>query len=246
MKPRDEPSELLSRYRLTHPGPGHAADNWARVQARVAGDRRPAPRARPRLQWWTAGAALAIAAALLLLLRTLLVAFSVRPAEADGASQSVDRHLGDPTGGTAVRAGPPLHDAPITSDPATTPAEPGRDAGTVDAIPPRVSARTSTRPPVSPAPASDGVPGSDEVELIGRARRALARGDLEALGAALDDHAQRYPGGVLAEERLAYAVQLACRRGDRDRDDLRTSFTRRFPGSHHHRAIRESCGTNGD
>lgn len=243
MKPRDEASELLSRYRVTHPGPGRAADNWARVRARVAGDGRPVARVRPRLRWWTAGAALAIAAALLLLLRAVLVATSVRHAEADPASQSVDRHDGDPSGGTAVRAGPPPHDASVAADPATAPAEPSREARTVDASPPRTSARTSTRPPAPPSSVAAAAAGSDEVELIGRARRAFARGDLEALDAALDDHARRFPAGVLAEERLAYAVQLACRRGDRDRDDLRTSFTRRFPGSHHHRAIRETCGT---
>lgn len=247
MKTRDEASDLLTRYRRTHPGSGRAALNWARVRARIDADTAAVPippRAGGAVRWWTAGAAFAIAAALLLLLRAVFGATAARHTDAATPSQAIDRGHDREDGGTASQhhavrpAGTKADATAIATVDATGPTH---DAAT----PMRPSPRTPTRATTEPTAMREAA-GTDEVELLTGARDALARGDLDGLDAALGEHARRFPTGVLLEERLAYAVQLACRRGDRDRDALRDRFTARFPGSHHHRAIRESCGTQFD
>lgn len=70
-------------------------------------------------------------------------------------------------------------------------------------------APTPPTPPAAPAPSAPSVTGNMAAErrLLDVARTALGRGNgVDAL-AACDEHARKFPSGLLAEEREAIAVQ---------------------------------------
>jgi hypothetical protein len=79
---------------------------------------------------------------------------------------------------------------------------------------------------------ADGYHGELEIKLY----------DISAL-AELRRHAQRYPDGVLAEDREALRVVATCRQGLADEAArLRTSFLQRWPSSVHAARVRAACG----
>ncbi|MCB9529263.1 MAG: hypothetical protein H6701_12930 [Myxococcales bacterium] len=71
-----------------------------------------------------------------------------------------------------------------------------------------------------------------EQVLLGRARAALARGQVEVAEAAVARHARRFAAGQLVEARELLRIQILVRRGRLD--DARAAalrFRERFPGS---------------
>jgi hypothetical protein len=71
-----------------------------------------------------------------------------------------------------------------------------------------------------------------ERRLLDEARQALARGEPQAGLRPLNRHAQRFPNGVLTEEREALAVRLLAALGNQSAAVARAkSFHRRFPDS---------------
>jgi hypothetical protein len=80
-----------------------------------------------------------------------------------------------------------------------------------------------------------------ETRLVGEIRAAIDAGEDGAATAAIARHATEFPDGTFVEERLAYAIVLACRRGDAHSATMRTTFSSRYPSSHHDRMIRAGC-----
>jgi hypothetical protein len=79
---------------------------------------------------------------------------------------------------------------------------------------------------------------ASEVEIVEKARGALAASQWKNALAGAIEHAKQYPDGVLAEEREAIAVEALTRlgRADAARDRL-GSFLRRYPRSSYRRHL---------
>ncbi len=124
--------------------------------------------------------------------------------------------------------------APPTLAPPTLAAAP--DAGSLDfhALPvaPSLTVAPLPTPPGSgpTAPAGDRL--AQEQALVDTARAALARGRAADALRAADEHATRFPGGKLAEERENLAIQALAFAGRRDEALARAArFHERYPGS---------------
>jgi hypothetical protein len=229
-----EARALLASYKRERPGQGARARNLQGVQRRVA------PRSRPQqssmkhqLAW---GFAAAVAAALL-----LLVLDRVLPRPEVAGSESA------PAGSQAVHGeAAPSEPARVEERPAITPAPASPPAPVVIPETPPGRDRTPTSRPsksTSPTPAASSAESlAEETQLVARARAALARDDLDAAQAALDDHARRFANGALVEDRIAYATIVSCRRSEVDRDAKRREFLQRYPRSPHRPRIDEACG----
>ncbi|MCY1059113.1 sigma-70 family RNA polymerase sigma factor [Nannocystis sp. SCPEA4] len=95
---------------------------------------------------------------------------------------------------------------PITPPAATTIARP--------APAPLPSPPPPSAPPAVVAPRlSEADRLAVEVAVLDRARARLARGDIDAAEAHLDEHARRFPDGAFADLRGATEVDVLCRRG---------------------------------
>jgi hypothetical protein len=71
-----------------------------------------------------------------------------------------------------------------------------------------------------------------ELEVLDRARRALAHSDFAAVLATADEHERRFPSGRLAEERDALRVRaLFGQHRDRDARRAADAFRKAFPNS---------------
>jgi hypothetical protein len=99
------------------------------------------------------------------------------------------------------------------------------------------AAVVETLPPARPAASEKGAPNSSsdlgaEQALLDVARTAFAQGRGEDALGPLDRHAQRYPKGILAEEREALAINVLVTLGRYDEARARSvRFLRRHPGS---------------
>lgn len=81
-----------------------------------------------------------------------------------------------------------------------------------------------------------------EVELLRRARTALAARPREAF-ALTEQHREHYPQGVFAQERDALAIEALLRAGDTEMArKLATSFVSAHPSSPHAHRFRETLG----
>jgi hypothetical protein len=136
----------------------------------------------------------------------------------------------EPARVTATESGieaPSDAEAPTDSSVADTPT--GRSIRTDDPAPrPRGAfpSRAVQSPPVDPV--------SDEIALLDRARRALRDGRAADALLRLGEHERAHPGGVLAEERDALAVQALCEAGETGRATLaERRFGETYPGSLH-------------
>ncbi|MBX7082024.1 MAG: hypothetical protein K1X88_22650, partial [Nannocystaceae bacterium] len=82
-----------------------------------------------------------------------------------------------------------------------------------------------------------------EAAMLREANRALTAGDADAALAQLRRHAQRYPDGVLAQDREALRVLATCAKGRADEAArLRDGFLKRWPTSVHAARVRAACG----
>ena len=82
-----------------------------------------------------------------------------------------------------------------------------------------------------------------ETRLIGNANAALQAGDAARALSLLDEHARRFPGGVLAEERDAERVLALCAAGRTSDARARAErFLRERPKSALAPKVRTSCG----
>jgi TolA-binding protein len=99
----------------------------------------------------------------------------------------------------------------------------------VDDLPPAPSARPATSASSRPLHANDL---TLERELLDVARAALARGNPDGAIASLRRHVERWPNGLLAEEREVVWIQALVAGGRRhDADERGGRFRRDYPGS---------------
>lgn len=81
-----------------------------------------------------------------------------------------------------------------------------------------------------------------ELELIARAKKALAAGKARSALSATREHATAYPKGVLVEERLLLEIEARCELGQTGRvDKLRDRFLARHSASPLADRVRHSC-----
>lgn len=138
-----------------------------------------------------------------------VVATRMQPAPVEVPSAGlVARASSTSTGAPSVSASPLVLEEPLPS-----------------AVP---SAKVVKVVPSSPASAA---PAESEVKMLERAQDALRARPSEALAIA-DDHARRYPGGMLAQEREVIAIEALARTGRAADAKARAArFEQRFPGS---------------
>lgn len=154
---------------------------------------------------------------------------TMSPAHGAAAGAPADASVGSPAVHAARDDAPPIA-APIPEfvpPPGSPPAR--REAS--DPPRPRVAAE-------APAPAN-GL--RDEQELLARGWRALAAGDVEAATRDADEHARRFPGGVLVPEQRALAAAAACSGAPERGASLARAFLAEHPRSPLTRRVREAC-----
>ncbi len=134
--------------------------------------------------------------------------------------------------------------------PAARPAPPSPPVAAPIVVPPPSEAVPS--PPAAPhddrrrSPAApDSVPAVDhlraEVALMDRAREALERNDAQALWRLTDEHARRFDGGPMSEERRAWRAVAACWLGHADGRALADRFTAAYPRSAQASKVSRAC-----
>jgi RNA polymerase sigma-70 factor (ECF subfamily) len=110
---------------------------------------------------------------------------------------------------------------------------PGTDDGT---------ATSTSSPPPSPADMVDASTLAAETLLLEQARGALRRGDLEAVRAALDRHAARFPQGLLLDEARSTRLRALCAGGRTDEANaLAERLAQGQPGSRWHAVVAAAC-----
>lgn len=212
-----------------------------------------------------AGLAVAIAAAVLLLLRGVIGAATALGVNGAAPVEAIDRAVDDDgervgrvrTAGTrsqSVGETSTLKDDGDTAEreadtaPASTAEVPPSPAtSTARAIDPAGTTSPSTAR--DPAGAADPVATSshdaarlaEETQLLRAAREALAAGDPKDALRSLADHEERFPDGALVEERMLYRAIARCRSGAPDPAEA-AAFLRRFPTSPHAPRVKNECG----
>lgn len=110
---------------------------------------------------------------------------------------------------------------------AATPAPPASEPTVEDAKPPPAVASAPAKLPEKPTPPAQ----PSEAELLEQARAAMKVDPARALQRA-NEHAGRFPGGVLVQEREVIAIQALRKLGRSAEADRRAqAFAKAFPGS---------------
>jgi hypothetical protein len=127
-----------------------------------------------------------------------------------------------------------VNQPPNELPPASAPAAPSANLA-----PKPAALRTSAAQPVKSAAA--GADGLSEPALLEQARRALASSPATAL-ALTNQHAARFPHGVLAQEREVIAIEALRRLGRTAEAEQRAAaFAQAFPGSAHRRMVEDAA-----
>jgi TolA-binding protein len=139
---------------------------------------------------------------------------------------SAQNNAAPPSAPTNAAPPPPLS-APLAPPPAAgapiAPAAPSADSAPT--VAPSVTKPSLPSKPVPAAPPS-------EAELLEQARAALKAGDSARALQRASEHAQRFPRGVLVQEREVLAIQALRRLGrDAEADRRADAFAKAFPGS---------------
>jgi hypothetical protein len=206
-----------ARARLAAFHQAESPDAAAELRVLAAIERRiaePAPRRRIVVPLVTA---LALAAALLLVLRWAIV-----PADrSDDAAVQAPYH-----------DAPPIHEVIEEAPPVRVPVivpEPAPAAATLEEPveqPPVPSVTSPTKRPRAREASADDI--AAEVALLREAKLATPARRLELLG----EHARRFPNGAFAAERGLLEVETRCDLGETDEARaLAARFAQRFPGS---------------
>ncbi len=225
--------DLLATYRRERPGTHARARNWPGVRTRI-----DVPVRRAASPLWYGGIALVLAAAVLLLVHAVFVAWQTTQLEpVPRAPEASDVVPEPPADAVHARAPTP---ATVQSVPIATVAS----APTPAIESPPVQRPRAVAPPTTEVAATDSE--GAELQLVASARTSIADGDFTTALAVLDEHARRFPKGVLAEERSAYRAIALCRSGAADARTAQLQFNSSYPGSHHHRSIKAACDTPGD
>ena len=85
-------------------------------------------------------------------------------------------------------------------------------------------------------------PLAEEMALLKQAKLALSRGEPKRALTLLDEHADRFPRGVLLQERQALRVVALCDAGDRTRGrEAADRFSREHPKAALAERVRAAC-----
>jgi hypothetical protein len=104
-------------------------------------------------------------------------------------------------------------------------------------VPPVPSAHTKPTAPMASASAQEAADPNLEAPLLRSAQDALRTNPSETL-AKTQEHARKYPRGLLVQEREVMAIEALLKLGRRDEAASRAErFSRSFPGSTHQRRI---------
>lgn len=235
--------------------PARSAEDRARVRealrARLAAEAPPVAAVPPRtatpaasaLRKFGPRAGLAGTALVAALLGPLAYYASHRGApatvEPTATATSVTTATGASPGTTAATVAPvasnevsiPMPNAQASASP--EPSEPGAPSASAAPVRPRAPALARARPSVAPESTL-----AAELALL---RPARSSAPAQAL-ALLDEHARRYPRGVLAEERQAQRIVALCGLGRRDEATTAlAAFERAYPQSPHTQRARRAC-----
>lgn len=164
----------------------------------------PAPRVRPSWRWWVAAGAAATGGLL-----AAAIGLGIFSGRKPVVPPPVDRT--QPQQAETQPAGSRQEEAPVVRSPAVPAAEQDPTSG---APPQRVS---RTRRP--PAETGDSI--AEEVRLVRAARESRSP---EAMLKHLDEHARRFPHGVLSAERMVLEIEALC--GLRRESDARREAAR--------------------
>lgn len=94
----------------------------------------------------------------------------------------------------------------------------------------------------APEPVTSASSLAEETRLLERARRAVAQDDPTSALKLLGQSAERFPRGVLLEERMALQVVALCDAGRQDAGTrARTAFLRRYPRSALRARVSSAC-----
>jgi hypothetical protein len=260
---------MLAAYRDAHELPDAVRDRiWSVVGAddapapvfdpgrvEAAADVHPGSARSAKVRWLAWGVATLVVAAVLVLawqLRGLL-------AERRHVSRAPDAAIMQGSEASPGRATPRDEGAPIvvptapsptttaaSAAPPPTPVEPAT-LPSRSRTPPSTGATTRPRRPhhePSEPDVGDVAPGSSlaaERELVARAWRALALGEIAGALELAAAHERRFPAGLLAPERAAIDTIARCRRGDSDGPRHATAFHRAHPRSPLAGRVDEAC-----
>ncbi len=214
--PNESPARaVVTAYRAGERMPPSRRDAaWERLAAAIAEEEVATPgRGRPR--WLAAGAVLLAAAAVVLVV--------------DGLRRSADRQASEAGDHQAV------HDAPEVAPEPVRMVRPPAGKAAVVAPPVPVDREPTTREPAQrpTATAPDAALGA-ELALLRAARAALANGSPEQALRELAEHQRRFPGGLLAQERMVLRVQALCDSGSTGQARAAArEFTQAYPSSPH-------------
>ena len=240
MHPEQHARAVVTAYREGERMPASARDAaWVRLSAAMREDKIGngevvevvevvgevvVPRGAARSRWLAGGAALLAAAALVLVIDGQRRSAG-REAEGAGDHQAVhELPAAAPEPVRTVRS--PAGEVLLVMPPPAV-AEPG---------PAREPPRSGTQPP------EDATLGA-ELVLLREARAALARAAPEEALQRLAEHEQRFPGGLLAEERSVLRVRALCESGAAEQARAAARrFIQEHPNSPHAASLAGSCG----
>lgn len=171
----------------------------------------------------------------------VLIGLAVVGAIAGGALLVTRHPASAPTSAPPARTpAPKLVVTASAAVPPALPPAPPPPAPAVSAAPARGVASRAVR---APRPVTSAPAVADEVAILTRAYSALGHGDPAKALAELDEHADRFPDGALAEERAAQRVLALCRLGrvEEARADA-ARFLEKYPASPQAPRVRSSCG----
>jgi hypothetical protein len=150
---------------------------------------------------------------------------------------------------TAPQAAPPAVSSIPAAEPAASPSLPSSsNEGDQASDPPRADSpssapRAAARSLVPHPP--DSLP--EEVRLLSKAEEQLNSGHADEALRTLGEHERRFPGGALAEERMAARIQSLCALGRRAEANADLAkLARAYPRSPQLDRARRRCGIEAD
>lgn len=259
----DEARALLDEFAAQRPAPARAEDNWAAVQAKLAGAPRPLlvdedaesgddasvddgpHHGGPEWSRWVVSAAVsvAIAAAVLLALRVVVGAGRSARSEAVGVGTQAADAVKGKAGAQATPRAPAKTRRTATKATAPTETTSPAPAAAPTVHTPAEPARTkaAAAPPEARAPAPSASALAAETKLLVQARTALAEDRFADARGLAARHRREYPQGAMREEVGAIAAIASCRDGQGQ--DAARGFLKAYPSSPHAPRVRAACPT---
>lgn len=174
-------------------------------------------------------------------LKVLAICGAVAVASVGLGGYALERNSAPPSSKSAALTTPR---APETAAPRRQAPPPEAVVAEAETTPPESEATSVAPAPRSASAAKSAAPASiqSEIELIRGAQKHLHRGEAGAALALLAEHARRFPGGVLAQERDASLVSALCQTGDVAGARRQAErFLQRSPQSPFAERVKQSC-----